>query len=130
MTELHKTPPVWGVCPECGGRGDYDVVLNYADYHYGGEEPITEKTQCEHCHGTGQVEIRYTPQQWTEAGGILTDDTGIWVGIYEEDSDVFWTYYFYKQINYLPGKYNHPYIIIAHPEQERPAPDWRPTDEQ
>lgn len=34
---------------------------------------------CPICNDIGYTPIYYTPQEWKEAGGILTDDTPVWI---------------------------------------------------
>lgn len=41
-------------CPYCTD-GQNEVLVNYADFHYHGEAPITEMQPCEECGGTGEI---------------------------------------------------------------------------
>ena len=37
-------------CETCNGKGYVYVLMNYADYHYNGEEPIYDWVPCEDCN--------------------------------------------------------------------------------
>lgn len=36
-------------CETCGGKGYNIVLVNYADFHFNGDYPITEEIPCEDC---------------------------------------------------------------------------------
>ena len=36
-------------CEVCGGTGEIDVLLNYSEFHFEGDEPIYQKEPCEEC---------------------------------------------------------------------------------
>lgn len=67
-------PPSWEVCPKCGGicvvegrsLGEYQNTMGVCP-------------RCADSPKPGYVQIRYTPEQWKAAGGILTDDTPVWI---------------------------------------------------
>jgi hypothetical protein len=62
--EYIYSPPAWRVCNKCDGKG--------RRWH-----PIIGT--CSWCHGLGRIPIHYTPEQWQKAGGVLNDDTPVWV---------------------------------------------------
>lgn len=41
-------------CPYCT-LGQIDVLINYADFHFNGDEPIYETESCEECGGSGEL---------------------------------------------------------------------------
>jgi len=41
------------LCHNCNGLGYFEVLINYSDYHFAGDEPIIDYCPCEHCGGTG-----------------------------------------------------------------------------
>jgi hypothetical protein len=72
------SPPAWRVCEECKGKGHNGI-------RYSVGQSIDEKYNtflaCENCNGTGRISLFYTPEQWQEAGGVLSDDTPVWVHV-------------------------------------------------
>jgi hypothetical protein len=107
-------PPAWRVCSNCDGSGVETDMPTQGDYF-----PKDEK--CLHCLGTGRIPIRYTPDEWTDEGGVLSDDTQVY---YDIGNGVF-------RIASLESLKDHSdwIIIIAIPGQDRPPTDWRPKEE-
>jgi len=103
------SPPAWRVCDVCDPVG---ILNRYEDL---GENISTD---CPHCGGGKLIPIYYTPEQWEEAGGVLSDDTPVWHdggdGVFRAGS---WGAL--KGIN--PNGW---VIIIAIPGQDRPPEDW------
>jgi len=48
----HKMKKI--ACPYCT-LGQIDVLINYADFHFRGDEPIYETESCEECGGSGKL---------------------------------------------------------------------------
>ena len=103
---LIYNPPAWSVCNV--------------------SHPQSIDWDCPKCNGTCRVPIRYTPEQWQEAGGVLSDDTPAW---FRDVAGGFW------HLDTLLGAFNKNdtwgdgvYIIITIPGQDRPPADWRPEN--
>ena len=81
-------PPSWKVCPGCGGKGYiYDKRIHDDRYD----------NTCGMCGGKGCVPIRYKPGEWLAAGGILTDDTPVWIWIVDDFGNDNWELFRYTQ---------------------------------
>jgi hypothetical protein len=109
---LIYNPPAWRVCPECNGKGE-KWTGQFNDRGYVGK--------CPTCNGTGRIPIRYTPSEWIEAGGMLSDDTPV-LHIVDYGDYIAWVSSTWKMMEICT---DHP-IIIAIPGQNRPPEDWRP----
>lgn len=42
-------------CDTCEGTGEIEIIINYFEFHFEGDEPITEIEFCEDCGGTGYI---------------------------------------------------------------------------
>jgi hypothetical protein len=104
------SPPAWRVCGECGGRG-WTLSANQGEGF--------PKLECSVCNGTGRIPLYYTPEQWQEAGGVLHDDTPVWVYEVNKYRWTPWTLDEHKYVSQMGLR-----IIIA-TEAGRPPEDWR-----
>jgi hypothetical protein len=68
------SPPAWRVCSDCGGEGSINKGGLLFD--------------CQMCDSDGRTPLRYTPEQWKEAGGVLSDDTPVWVFFTDGEWDI------------------------------------------
>jgi len=104
--EYIYSPPAWMFCGVCGGHGKVDMGLMTG--HARGRIET-----CYECRGTGRIPIHYTPEQWQEAGGILADDTPV----YMQDDDFMW-----YLLDYADVPKNMDMIIAT--TAGRPPEDW------
>ena len=64
-------PPSWKVCPECNGVGE----IGYTMLDVGKENQWDKCPTCANSPKPGYLPVRYTPEEWEAAGGMLTDKT-------------------------------------------------------
>jgi hypothetical protein len=99
------SPPAWRVRDKCDGKGrKWNPIIG----------------TCDRCNGTGRIPIYYTPEQWQEAGGILTDDTPCWQ-IIKQGSE---TFFFMEPWGNI--KETQEGTIIIATEAGRPPRDYQP----
>jgi hypothetical protein len=103
------SPPAWIVCEKCGGTGKQ-------------RNPIIGT--CSRCHGTGRIPIYYTPEQWQEAGGVLSDDTPVWIYIVDDVDIPSWEIEIYRYIRPIDTAEKR--VIIA-TEAGKPPEDYHGT---
>lgn len=72
--EYIYSPPAWRVCGECEGTGCGGAPFGQCDRNC-----RDCSYNCKTCHGTGRIPLFYTPEQWAEAGGAVTDDLPVWI---------------------------------------------------
>ena len=131
----HRTPPAWKTCPECDGDGKTIKIYNLVDtINY--QEGNGVLSICSHCHGTGRIPNRLTPEQyieWKRAHGEPefepSNDAPVWV--LSENIWMLGLYKYHGKTGVFDncgelGILTEEICIIAHPEHPRPEPDWRP----
>lgn len=106
--EYIYSPPAWRVCGECEGSGKAETEIAV---------PNVPHPDCSDCHGTGRTPIRYTPEQWKEAGGVLSDDTPV---MYRWMESKVWRCDFLGEV---PSKNHTEMIIVIATEAGRPPED-------
>jgi hypothetical protein len=82
--EYIYSPPAWRVCNKCDGKGrEWNPIIG----------------TCSRCHGTGRIPIYYTPEQWQEAGGVLSDFTPVWVRFTTPDiGGCYWALWIFREV--------------------------------
>ena len=86
-------PPSWQVCDHRASNGDYYRTTNNIC------------PRCANSPRPGYLPIHYRPQQWKAAGGILDDDTLVWLRYIHRDPK--WTLHRYGDTVFDD------YVIIA-----------------
>jgi hypothetical protein len=80
------SPPAWRVCGCENGKYTKRIKSGAGSALDGAEYDLT--IPCRECADSpikGRIPIYYTPEQWEEAGGVLSDDTPVWVRYNDEE---------------------------------------------
>lgn len=102
--EYIYSPPAWQVCGECSNGQVFTGSIGL-------------EVKCPKCNGTGRIPIYYTPEQWTVAGGVLTDYLPVWV--LDEAGHILLPFKAGKDITLMN-------MIVIATEAGRPPEDYRP----
>jgi hypothetical protein len=118
--EYIYSPPAWRVCNCDNGRYVQKIKSGAGSALDGAEYYLT--IPCRECADSpipGRIPLFYTPEQWQEAGGVLTDDTPVW--IYEVNK-YRWTPWVLAEYKYASQM---KYKIIIATSAGKPPEDWR-----
>jgi len=100
-------PPSWMVCDECGGKGK-QYAFSETDKNGRGNGQIVKCPKCAGSPKPGYLPVRYTPEEWKAAGGVLASDMPVWIN---DESKYGWMYALLDGNKYVP--INNTTVIIA-----------------